>query len=119
MHGFASKEQAFELACYKNNLEMAKALEKMGADPHHINKIGVTPTLLSFFKGHEKLKKIYPLNDYEKQHLNFKLLSHWFHYYKEVSIERKINSKGTQGTWMYASVAESLQSFCKWKGFQH
>lgn len=99
-------------ACKLGNIEAAKKFQELGVDSHQKNAFGITPALYAHIYGQEKLEKMFPLNNYEQEYLETKLLSHWLNIPGEVTLNNlKLDLQGAVSNWMFYSIAQALNHF--------
>ena len=100
-------------ACETGNYDLAKTLLKRKTDPHTVNSIGTPTALLPRLEGQQHLEKLFPLNDYEKQFLKLKTLSHWLGLRGNLSLhDHEFTLEGfPPSRWMFYSIYESFDRF--------
>lgn len=101
-------------ACFFENIENAKALLDQGVDPHKKNpSCGMSPAIAAYFSGNERLRQLMPLNDYEKEFVELKILSHWLNFKGHATLQgEKIHLEGMPNSrWMFIPFAHAFAAF--------
>lgn len=105
-------------ACEFYRYDLAKILaEEYGADPHDVfanphEVNGYTAALVPHFLGDENHKDFFPLNEFEKNVIELKLLGHWLNLNQEVvSNEIKISTSASAPEIFFSSLSKALEDF--------